>query len=79
MLNVVLDIDEGIQIGTGPDNGAVVKVLARTGRRVRLAVLTNLRVTRTCFGLNPPVFAPGLAAVRGPGHDDRPAVSCAAG
>lgn len=78
MLKVSLDVEEGVQIGDGPENGAAIKVLARTGRRVHLAILTNLRVTRTCFGLHPPVFAPGLAGQRAAAPEAL-AANCAAG
>ncbi len=77
MLTVRLDEGEGVVIGDNPDSGAAVKVLARSGRRVHLSILTNLRVSRQVFGLHPPVFAPGLAGVSVPRPDVRDAMSCA--
>ena len=77
MLTMRLEEGEGVTIGDGPDAGAAIKVLSRTGRRVHLSILTNLRITRHVYGLNPPVFAPGLGSARR--TDERHAVSCVAG
>ncbi|CEJ15949.1 hypothetical protein BN1110_06300 [bacterium YEK0313] len=76
MLTVRLEPDEGVQIGSGPDAGAVIKVLARSGRKVALSIHTNLPVARHYFGLSPPAFRPGLA---GASATSFRAVSCAAG
>jgi len=78
MLTVRLDVEEGLRIGDGPDNGAAIKVLARTGRKVHLAIFTNLKVERAFFGLRPPAFAPGLAGVGVPPQPDNHALNCAA-
>ncbi len=78
MLTVRLDAEEGVRIGDGPHNGAAIKVLARSGRKVHLAIFTNLRVERCFFGLQPPAFAPGLlVAARAPVPDNH-ALNCAA-
>lgn len=67
-------------IGDGPDRGAAVKVLDRSGRKVRLAILTNLSVQRCLFGIAPPAFAPGIVlAHRSPPPVPNNALGCAAG
>ncbi len=79
MLTVRLDVEEGVRIGDGPDNGAAIKVLARSGRKVHLAIYTNLRVDRCFYGLHPPAFAPGLGGVHGAGLVRNRTLDCAAG
>ncbi|PTM61895.1 carbon storage regulator [Phreatobacter oligotrophus] len=79
MLILTLEPNEGVRIGDGPDTGAAIKVLDRSGRKVRLAILTRLRVERDFFGIHPPAFAPGLSGVRPRLGADNDALNCAAG
>lgn len=73
MLTLRLDVNEGVQIGAEPGAGAAIKVVEKSGRRVTLAILTDLQVTRTYFGLAAPSFIRGLAPARAEPH----AISCA--
>lgn len=61
MLVYRLEENDGVVIGDSPDTGVAIKVLARSGRRVSLAINTAMRVSKEHFGISPPGFRPGLA------------------
>lgn len=59
---VVLKVKYGnaIQIGDGPDRGAVVAVDYAAGSQVKLTLATSLPITHLPDGIFPPRFVTGL-------------------
>jgi hypothetical protein len=60
MLSMTLNTGDGLQIGEGPDAGAFIRIADKSGRRVKLAIATDLTVKRLAPGISPAQFTTGV-------------------
>lgn len=65
VLNMTVKVGHMLQIGDGPDNGAIIKVEDRSGRAVRLTVASALSPIRLLGpGLIPERWTCGITGER---------------
>lgn len=61
MLALTVQVGQAVQIGNGPDNGCIVKVKEKSGRRVQLVFITSLTpILLLADGLIPARFTTGV-------------------